>query len=151
MVDRFSKPIWARPIVPSDLRRCLDDPGDVAPIADDEVRDRAASTPSSGAAGGQRLRILLAEDNVVNQTVARAFLLRAGHLVDIVENGEEAIKAVQRTAYDVVLMDIQMPGMDGIAATRAIRQLDGPAAKVPIIALTANAMVGDEEKYRLNS
>jgi len=59
-----------------------------------------------------------------------------------------AITAVQRTDYDVALMDIQMPGMDGVAATQAIRRLDGLAAKVPIIALTANAMVGDEEKYR---
>jgi len=59
-----------------------------------------------------------------------------------------AIAAVQRTDYDVVLMDIQMPGMDGVATTQAIRRLDGLAAKVPIIALTANAMVGDEEKYR---
>ncbi len=108
--------------------------------------DRGAS-PSADAGHRRSLRILLAEDNDVNQKVACAFLTRAGHVVDTVENGQLAVAAVERCAYDVVLMDIQMPAMDGVAATRAIRRLGGDAAKVPIIALTASAMVGDREKY----
>ena len=63
------------------------------------------------------------------------------------ETGAQALSAVMRTPYDVVLMDIQMPEMDGITATRKIRELDGPQSEIPIIALTANAMVGDKEAY----
>lgn len=94
------------------------------------------------------LRILVAEDNEVNQKVVKAILARAGHRVDIVGNGIEAVSAVIRGAYDLVLMDVQMPEMDGVTATRRIRELDGPVSQIPIIALTANAMKGDEENYR---
>jgi signal transduction histidine kinase/ActR/RegA family two-component response regulator len=101
--------------------------------------DQAGST--------QPLRILLAEDNEINQEIAVATLEEAGHHVDVVENGADAVDAVQNVSYDVVLMDVHMPEMDGVAATQAIRQLSGSVAKIPIIALTANAMVGDREKY----
>ena len=94
------------------------------------------------------LRILVAEDNEVNQKVVKAILARTGHRVDIVGNGIEAVSAVIRGAYDLVLMDVQMPEMDGVTATRRIRELDGPVSQIPIIALTANAMKGDEENYR---
>ena len=93
------------------------------------------------------LRILLAEDNHVNQKVVTAMLIGGGHAVDVVGNGIEAVEAVCARAYDVVLMDIRMPEMDGIMATRRIRELDGEQARIPIIALTANAMKGDREKY----
>ena len=66
---------------------------------------------------------------------------------DIVDNGLEAVAAVTRSSYDLVLMDIQMPEMDGIAATKQIRSLAGPVGQIPIIAMTANAMQGDREKY----
>lgn len=93
------------------------------------------------------LRILLAEDNQVNQQVATAMLLKGGHRIDVAANGREALNAVRDVPYDVVLMDIQMPVMDGITAANAIRALEGERGKVPIIAVTANAMRGDRERY----
>jgi signal transduction histidine kinase/DNA-binding NarL/FixJ family response regulator len=85
-------------------------------------------------------RILLAEDIELNQELARTLLEAAGHTVDVVSNGEEAIAVVQQKAYDIVLMDIQMPGTDGITATKKIRDLDHPASKVVIVAMTANVL-----------
>ncbi len=85
-------------------------------------------------------RLLLVEDVVLNQELARAVLERGGHRVDVVSNGAEAVLAVQAKPYDLVLMDIQMPGIDGVTATRLIRALDHPTAKVPIVAMTANVM-----------
>ncbi len=91
-------------------------------------------------------RILLAEDNPVNQKVASTMLRKRGHTVDIVENGQEAVNAVRSNTYDIVLMDIQMPTMDGIDAVREIRS-DHQFADLPIIALTAHALEGDEERF----
>ncbi|GAA0545536.1 signal transduction histidine kinase/CheY-like chemotaxis protein [Rhizomicrobium palustre] len=93
------------------------------------------------------LYILLAEDNRVNQDVAQAILARAGHRVDIVENGRKAVEAVRRNHYDAVLMDVQMPELDGIEAVRQIRALPPPLSEVPVIAMTANAMEGAREEY----
>ena len=93
------------------------------------------------------LRILLAEDNEINQRVAVTILKKWGHQVDTARNGNEAVDALRQHSYDLVLMDIQMPEMDGMEATRAIRQLEGEAARVPILAMTANAMQGDRERF----
>ena len=93
------------------------------------------------------LRILVAEDNGVNQILIKAMLDQMGHFSDIVANGIEAVRQVQAAHYDLVLMDIQMPEMDGEAATRAIRALPDGVASIPIIAMTANAMVEDREAY----
>ncbi len=95
----------------------------------------------------QQLRILVAEDNPVNQEIVVAVLQSDGHSVDVVENGLEAITALKDLEYDLVLMDVHMPEMDGIAATSVIRDLDSDVSNIPIIALTADAMVGDREKY----
>lgn len=93
------------------------------------------------------LRILVAEDDPINQKVAEGMLRRIACHCDFVETGAEAIAALMRTPYDLVLMDIQMPVMDGVEATRQIRLIDGPLGKTPIIAMTAHAMQGDREKY----
>jgi CheY-like chemotaxis protein len=90
--------------------------------------------------------ILLAEDNPVNQMLALRLLQKVGYAVDVVDTGKQAVEAVQRKAYRIVLMDVQMPEMDGFEATKRIRQLGGNVAKVPIIAMTAYAMAGDREK-----
>jgi signal transduction histidine kinase/CheY-like chemotaxis protein len=94
-----------------------------------------------------RLRILLAEDNKINQKVARAILTTAGHAVETANNGEEAVAAAAAGDFDVILMDVQMPVLDGIQATARIRALPAPYNRIPIIALTAHAMRGAREEY----
>jgi CheY-like chemotaxis protein/HPt (histidine-containing phosphotransfer) domain-containing protein len=89
---------------------------------------------------GARGRILIAEDGEANQLVAAAILRKAGYAVDLARDGEEALGAARTAAYDLVLMDVRMPRMDGFAATAAIRALEGAAGRVPIIAMTAAAM-----------
>ena len=92
--------------------------------------------------------ILLAEDNLVNQHVAKDMLEQIGHQVDIANNGLEAVEMIQNRPYDVVLMDIHMPQMDGIEATHKIRKREQSLGlHTPIIALTANAMSGDKERF----
>jgi two-component system sensor histidine kinase/response regulator len=93
------------------------------------------------------LRILVAEDNGVNQILIQALLNNLGHFSDMVSNGIEAVRQVQTAHYDLVLMDIQMPEMDGVSATRAIRALPGALGQIPIIAMTANAMVEERAAY----
>ncbi|MDE2264905.1 MAG: response regulator [Alphaproteobacteria bacterium] len=114
------------------------------------------SSMSSGKSGAKEraqalarrpLRILLAEDNKINQKFATALLQKAGHSVDVAENGHQAVDAVRRSDFDVVLMDIQMPELDGMQATRQIRRLPEPKCNIPIIAMTANAMTGAREEY----
>jgi signal transduction histidine kinase/DNA-binding response OmpR family regulator/HPt (histidine-containing phosphotransfer) domain-containing protein len=94
----------------------------------------------------QGARILLAEDNEINQQVAQEILEQAGLLVEIANNGKEAVKMACNNKYDVILMDIQMPEMNGLDATRQIRQLESEIKNIPIIAMTAHAMTGDREK-----
>jgi PAS domain S-box-containing protein len=90
-------------------------------------------------------RILLAEDNAVNQQVALALLESLGFRADVAGDGEAALELLSAGSYAAVLMDCQMPRLDGFAATRAIRALDGPAARTPVIALTASALASDRE------
>ncbi len=109
-------------------------------------RQALQSLPKQPVRAGRR--ILLAEDNEVNQMVASAILGRAGYECIIVNNGEAAVRAVTDDSFDLVLMDCQMPGMDGFEATRAIRQCEreqGRERRMPIVALTANAVKGDRE------
>jgi PAS domain S-box-containing protein len=118
------------------------------PEADKPTAWVARAAPTEARPRG--LRILLAEDNVVNQKVAVRLLGRLGYTVDVVANGAEAVAEVERRAgfgegYDVVLMDVQMPVMDGLTATRAIRASQTVTDQPHVIALTANAMEGDRE------
>jgi len=99
----------------------------------------------AGRASVNPLKVLVAEDNKVNQRLAKAVLENAGHEVVIVANGSEAVTAWSRQRFDVVLMDVQMPVMDGLEACSAIRKAENGRSHIPIIALTANAMRGDRE------
>ena len=114
------------------------------PPSPDETTSKTVSLPERAA--GERLRILLAEDNQINAVLATALIKRAGHSVDVATNGVQAVEAVKSGGYDLVLMDVHMPEMDGIEATRHIRELEGAPAKTPIVALTANAMASDRRK-----
>ena len=107
----------------------------------------AASQNPNATDHSSRLHVLVAEDNLVNQTVVQGMLAYFGHTVHMVGDGAAAVDAVRDGDYDVVLMDMQMPGMDGIAATRLIRALPSPKSRTPIIALTADAMTGAEQYY----
>lgn len=93
------------------------------------------------------LHILVAEDNDVNRTIIASILSGLGHRSDFVENGREAVAAVQNNTYDLVLMDIRMPVMSGLDATLAIRAQDGPGAQIPIIALTADVVSENRQSY----
>jgi CheY-like chemotaxis protein len=114
------------------------------------VAARAPDAPGDAEqapAGSRPLQVLLADDNAINRDYMTTLLGKAGHRVHAVGDGRAALEAARAQVYDVVLMDVHMPGMDGIEATRRIRDLPGKASGVPIIALTANAMRGDRERY----
>jgi len=135
--------VLEKPLRQLALRECLTAILKFAPPAN---RTPAAPTRETGFVAAS-LNILLAEDNRINQQFAEAMLTKAGHRVDLVETGLQAVDAVERKDYDVVLMDIQMPELDGVAATQRIRRLPAAKASVPIIAMTANAMAGAREEY----
>jgi PAS domain S-box-containing protein len=117
-------------------------PGLVAPAAPKDDDARAAEDHPR-----VNLRILVAEDNPVNQAVARRLLQKRGHIVTTVDNGREALAAVEKETFDLVLMDVQMPEMDGLKATAGIRSRErGSGVHLPILAMTARAMKGDEEQ-----
>ncbi|MEE8333795.1 MAG: response regulator [Alphaproteobacteria bacterium] len=101
--------------------------------------------PDSGATNS--LDLLLAEDDDLNQKYFETLLLSAGHGVTIVSNGKDAVEAVRERAFDAVLMDIHMPVMNGNAATRAIRELSGDRAKIPVIALSGGVTGEGDEEY----
>jgi signal transduction histidine kinase/DNA-binding response OmpR family regulator len=107
---------------------------------------RPALAPPLAAPAGAGLSVLVAEDNATNRLVITRMLERLGHQVEAVENGREAVAAVQARRFDFIVMDVMMPELDGLAATKAIRAMAGPAAAIPIIGLTANAMRADETK-----
>ncbi|GAB4502833.1 MAG: hypothetical protein Fur0035_23900 [Anaerolineales bacterium] len=112
-------------------------------------KKQAGTRPLFDPQMGERhpLHILLAEDNVVNQKVAKSILERMGYRADVASNGLEALEALRRQPYDVVLMDMQMPEMDGEEATRHIRADWPPEDQPRVIAMTANALEGDRERY----
>jgi len=115
-----------------------------APTAESEP---LAAPPTPASEGLMPVRVLAAEDSPTNQMVLAAMLAGTGYQLDTVADGAEAVEAVGRLHYDILLMDIQMPILDGIEATRLIREHYPSCASLPIIALTANAMKGDRESY----
>jgi CheY-like chemotaxis protein/HPt (histidine-containing phosphotransfer) domain-containing protein len=139
-----------KPVRQSQLFHCL------ARVVNQPMVLGEQSQPSDAKAGtehipGERLvmsdkLILLAEDNIVNQKVAIRQLLKMGYRADAVANGSEALEALKRIRYDLVLMDCQMPEMDGYEATAEIRRREGASMHTPIVAMTANALQGDREK-----
>ena len=119
-----------------------------AEIEGEGAIERSAAEPAISETGKRKIRILVAEDNPVNQKVAQAMLKKMGLRADVVANGQEAVNALQIIPYDLVLMDCQMPEMDGFEATRSIRQEGSKALnpQIPIIAMTAFTMRGDRDK-----
>jgi len=143
--------VLIKPVKPSQLRSAL---LQIATGQKTEAR-RPAAKPrlDTSLAAKVPLRILLTDDNVINQKVAVRLLQQLGYSADVANNGAEAIRALERQAYDLILMDVQMPEMDGLEATRRIRQRQNPAEpnanfqrRITIIAMTANAMQGDRDK-----
>lgn len=132
-------------VVNSDLGRgscfCLE-----LPLRVSEAELQPAVIPKASMVSNLHGHVLLAEDNHVNQRIAEKMLQRIGLKCTIVENGEQAVSAVLQHDYDMVLMDVNMPLLDGIAATERIRDLSYPKNQVPILALTANAMMEDKER-----
>lgn len=149
----------SQPVLPSELfsvidssvsRHRHDDANSVSGRFRSALRDSSQSRTLSRTSR-PNARILLAEDNAINQEVAVEILKNAGFKCDIANNGREAFEIVQRDRYDLVLMDCQMPEMDGLEATRAIRRYenereDGKTGPVPIVALTASALTGERER-----
>jgi CheY-like chemotaxis protein/anti-sigma regulatory factor (Ser/Thr protein kinase) len=129
-----------KPVRQAQLRECL--ARTLAGIS--ELDTSSASTTTPPVPRGSRGRVLIAEDNIVNQKVALAQVRRLGYSADTVANGAEAVEALARIPYDLVLMDCQMPEVDGYEATRHIRSRE--KWHIPIIAMTANALEGDREK-----
>ena len=112
-----------------------------SPTLQNNFSDKAAISKNP-----KKLYILVAEDNEINQTVMKGMLANMGHSADFVSNGLKAIEAVEKNDYDLILMDLQMPEMDGLTATTCIRNLPNEKSKLPIFALTANVMKEDKEK-----
>jgi PAS domain S-box-containing protein len=135
-----------KPIKQSDLLTTLLNALDLARRRKPSAAARGAER-GDGAAGGRSLRVLLAEDNAVNQRLGVRLLEKRGHSVVVVGNGQEALDMLAREAFDVVLMDVQMPVLDGLEATALLRQREqGTGRRQPVIAMTAHAMKGDRER-----
>ncbi|AMO38717.1 ATP-binding protein [Thauera humireducens] len=130
----------AMPVVPAAAQP------DTPPPAPKAAADAARQDPANTSARWQGLRVLLVEDNPVNQALAASQLKSLGFTIEVAHNGAEAVAACQRTRFDLILMDCQMPVMDGLEATRRILIQRHGAAGCPIVAMTANTMQGDRER-----
>jgi CheY-like chemotaxis protein/HPt (histidine-containing phosphotransfer) domain-containing protein len=135
--------VLVKPVRQSELYNCLIT---VLGVATAELEATRETLPYATREEGKGVRVLVAEDNAVNQQVAVLMLQARGYTVDVVNNGREALEALARADYDAILMDCQMPEMDGFEATAQIRAREGSARHTPIIALTAHALRGEREK-----
>ncbi|MEO5819569.1 MAG: response regulator [Vicinamibacteraceae bacterium] len=143
-------PLTAKPLRSAEFAAAIaealpDRARQAAPLIEHKRAERERATAMARVSGNAVLRILLAEDNAVNQRVAVAMLSKRGHTVHVVDNGRQACEAVRDERFDLVLMDVQMPEMNGFEATAAIRASAGAGARVPIVAMTAHAMAGDRQ------
>ncbi|WP_294540346.1 amino acid permease [uncultured Rhodoblastus sp.] len=138
--------ILANPVSANGLVRVLG--GGEKKRAPPEKTGTGIIASSARKAGKAKIRVLVAEDNQTNQLVIRALLEKAGVRVDLVANGLEAVSAVRERPYDLVLMDVMMPELDGVSATRQIRALPGAQGRIPIIGLTANVSEEDHAAFR---
>jgi CheY-like chemotaxis protein len=137
----------SKPVKPAQLRELLARvlSGGLTRDAAAGARDAARPVAGRAVAEAAPLRILLAEDNAVNQKLALRLLERMGYTADVASNGLEALSAIEAQPYDVVLMDVQMPELDGLEASREIRRR-WPDRALRIVAMTANAMEGDRDE-----
>jgi len=129
-----------KPIRAATLIAILNETADLQPTR--RRQDRAKEAPSPLAA----LKILVAEDNKINALLIKSLIERRGHRAEVAENGNQVIEAISVSAYDLILMDMHMPTLDGVAATRKVRALGGPASETPIIALTASSESKDRQR-----
>jgi len=149
MVSRFGGPPTSDEALRAGLARCLNKPVSQSELFDalvDTLNVQQPRKPVSDVGDPASWRLLVAEDNEVNQRVAQGMLEKLGYQADVVGNGQLAIEALQRQPYNLVLMDCQMPELDGYAATKCIRQLNGAARHTPIVAMTAHALGNERER-----
>jgi CheY-like chemotaxis protein len=135
-------PHLSKPVKVSDLFKILRKLSSSPDSAPDPALGRDDLSKNST----RSLRILVADDNLVNQKVAKRMLERLGHTVALANDGKEAFLAIKTASFDLIMMDVQMPGMDGFEATRRIREWEAGKTRIPIIALTAHAMDSHREE-----
>ena len=141
--ERFTKPVRQSDLLNGLATHCLGTRLDQWHVH--EISKQKAAIVHEGSC--RPMHILVAEDNAVNQLLTVRSLEKEGHRVDVVDDGIQAVEAVRNTAYDLVLMDVNMPEVDGMEATAKIREFEDTRADIPIIALTANAIEGDRERF----
>ncbi len=130
-----------KPIRAATLIAVLNETADLQP-----QRRRHDRTPEPAAAQPSALKILIAEDNKINALLIRSLIERRGHRAEVAENGHQVIEALSSAPFDLILMDMHMPTLDGVAATRKVRALGGPVSETPIIALTASSEAKDRQR-----
>jgi len=140
-------PDWVlyKPVILADLRETLE--RSLLMVEPSHIEQARLTPPPKSSNSRPPLRVLIAEDNLINQIVVERILLSFGCSIMKVNNGCEALDALNREPFDLILMDIQMPEMDGMEATRVIRSLPDERAHLPIVAMTAHAMKGDRERF----